>query len=156
MEPVPNGPEPTRLDWLVAVDVFAVVTIATAVALLWRGSRLAAGGSLLAAAGMAAEAVLCPATGHHVIGWWTWTQWAMTAFVGLAVGALQHVPREETTSIPSLPGRPAAVDRPSVVVVPAPRARRGGRPQLAADRPAAGPAWRRPAAGRERKASGRS
>jgi hypothetical protein len=47
--------------------------------------------------------VVCPGIGHHVIGWFTWAQTALTAFVLLTSAALLAADRRPTATAPPIP-----------------------------------------------------
>jgi hypothetical protein len=81
VEPLPDGPSPDYPIVLVPVDIAALVSIVAAVVVLWRGGRNGARLGVIAGVLMAVETVLCPVTGHHVMGWWTWAQAALSLFV---------------------------------------------------------------------------
>ena len=81
IEPMPSGPMPDYPLWQLPIDLAAITSIVAAVAVLWRGGRN--GPRLGAAAGvlMAVETAICPIAGHTTVGWWTWTQTALSLFV---------------------------------------------------------------------------
>ena len=88
IEPVPDGPEPDYPLWLLPVDIAALVSIVAAVVALWRASRRA--GALGVGAGvlMAVETVICPGSGHHLMGPFLWVQAGLSLFVLLTSAAL--------------------------------------------------------------------
>lgn len=87
IEPEPNGPDPVMHWWLAAVDLGSAVAIVIAVVALAVGARAAANLGVLAGIGMCVETVLCPGSGHHLIGWWTGVQAALSLFVlGTSIG----------------------------------------------------------------------
>jgi hypothetical protein len=51
---------------------------------LWRDSRRAWALGVVAGLGMAVGTVICPGTGHHLVGWYTWVQAGLSLFVLLA------------------------------------------------------------------------
>lgn len=88
IEPVPNGPAPDYKLWQLPVDVFAVAGIVAAVVALWAAHRWGPRLGVLAGIGMLAETALCPGSGHHVVGWYTWVQAALSVGVLVTSAAL--------------------------------------------------------------------
>jgi hypothetical protein len=91
IEPEPNGPQPDPPLWMLPVDLASLALIVAACVAVWRGSRRARLLGVLAGVGMAVETVLCPGTGHHLIGWYTWVQAGLSLFVLLSSAALPGV-----------------------------------------------------------------
>jgi hypothetical protein len=81
IEPVPNGPEPSYELWQVPIDLLAIGSIVAACVALWVGSRWGARLGVVAGLGMIAETVTCPGSGHHLVGWYTWVQAALSLAV---------------------------------------------------------------------------
>jgi hypothetical protein len=84
VEPTPNGPEPVAPLWL---DAIAFATIMAAlgavvalVAVSWAGVWLAA----TTGAGLFVLTLLCPMSGHHVVGGYTYVQYALSGGLLLA------------------------------------------------------------------------
>lgn len=69
VEPTPNGPEPDVQLWTVPIDIASLGVLIAAAVTLWRGKARAAVLSVVAGAGMAVETVICPLSGHHLVGW---------------------------------------------------------------------------------------
>jgi hypothetical protein len=91
VEPLPDGPSPDYPIVLVPIDSAAIVSIVAAVVVLWRGGRNGARLGVAAGVLMSVETVLCPVTGHHVMGWWTWAQAALSLFVlGTSAALMTH------------------------------------------------------------------
>lgn len=88
IEPVPDGPEPDYPLWLLPIDIAALVSIVAAVSAVWRGSRRAGTLGVTAGVLMAVETILCPGTGHHLMGSFLWVQAGLSLFVLLAGAAL--------------------------------------------------------------------
>ena len=77
VEPEANGPEPTAPLWLDALAMTtlmaAVLAVALLVAVQWSGVWIAA----FSSAGMVLLTALCPVSGHHVAGTYTYVQFAL-------------------------------------------------------------------------------
>ncbi len=101
VEPDPNGPDPVMHWWHAAVDCASIAAICVAVVALWRGTRRSPAFGVAAGVGMVVETVLCPSSGHHALGWWTWVQAALSAGVLATSAVLVAVLR--TAHRPSLP-----------------------------------------------------
>ncbi|WP_164704645.1 hypothetical protein [Blastococcus litoris] len=67
--------------WQLPIDLAALVSIVVAVTALWRGWRGSARLGALAGSFMAIETTICPLAGHTPVGWWTWTQAALSLSV---------------------------------------------------------------------------
>ena len=81
VEPMPAGPTPDYPIWQLPIDVAAFVSIVAAVTVLWRGGANGPRLGVVAGALMAVLTILCPLVGHSSVGWWTWTQTALSLFV---------------------------------------------------------------------------
>lgn len=86
VEPAANGPEPVGPVWLdaiagvtVMVALFAVVAL---VAVQWVGVWLTA----ITGVGMFLLTLLCPVSGHHVAGSYTYVQFALSGGLIVASG----------------------------------------------------------------------
>lgn len=86
VEPAANGPEPVGPVWLDAIGgvtamaaLFAVIAL---VAVLWVGVWLTA----ITGAGMFLLALLCPVSGHHVAGSYTYVHFALSGGLIVASG----------------------------------------------------------------------
>jgi hypothetical protein len=88
VEPLPNGPHPEPPMWTLPIEIAAFAAVVIACVALWRRSSRARVLGLVAGAGMAVGTVVCPGTGHHVVGWYTWVQAGLTLFVLLTSAAL--------------------------------------------------------------------
>jgi hypothetical protein len=80
VEPLPTMDMPYPL-WQLPFDVGTLVSIVVAVVALWRGARSSARLGAVAGIFMALETTICPLAGHTPVGWWTWTQAALSLFV---------------------------------------------------------------------------
>jgi len=80
VEPMPSMDMAYPL-WQLPFDVGTVVSIVVAVVALWRGARSSARLGAVAGVFMALETIICPLAGHTPVGWWTWTQAALSLFV---------------------------------------------------------------------------
>jgi hypothetical protein len=81
IEPMPSGHLPAYPLWQLPIDLAAIGSITAAVVVLWRGGRNGARLGVAAGVLMAVETIICPIAGHTPVGWWTWTQAALSAFV---------------------------------------------------------------------------
>lgn len=86
VEPEANGPQPIAPIWLSALSVATMMAAILAVGLLvtvqWSGVWLAA----FSGAGMVLLTALCPVSGHHVSGAYTYVHFAL--FVALTAASL--------------------------------------------------------------------
>jgi len=106
IEPDPNGPNPVMQWWLAAVNVAAIAAICVAVVALWIGVRRAPALGVVAGVGMVVETVLCPGSGHHTVGWWTWTQGVLSLGVLATSIVLVSLDRGATISVDPSPVGP--------------------------------------------------
>ncbi len=135
VEPDPNGPDPVMHWWHAAVDCASIAAICVAVVALWRGARRSPALGVAAGVGMVVETVLCPSSGHHALGWWTWVQTVLsagvlaTSAVLVAVLRTAHRPPLPAPQRPVVVGVEPASDRPVILKPGVPEAtggRRGG------------------------------
>lgn len=87
VEPMPSGPLPDYPMWQLPIDLATLGSIIAAVVVLWRGGRHGARLGAIAGAFMLLETIMCPIAGHTTVGWWTWTQAALSLAV-LATSAV--------------------------------------------------------------------
>jgi hypothetical protein len=80
VEPMPTHDMPYPL-WQLPFDLGTLVSIVVAVVAMWRGVRNSARLGAIAGIFMALETIICPLAGHTPVGWWTWTQAALSLFV---------------------------------------------------------------------------
>lgn len=82
VQPVPLGPSPVLPWWYGVVDIASLVALIVACIGLGRARGWAPTAVVVAGAGMIAETITCPASGHHqVLGWWWYLQWGLSAAV---------------------------------------------------------------------------
>jgi hypothetical protein len=108
IEPAPNGPEPD-VGWAQIVSlVAALALLAVAGPALMAGTRWAPAAGVLAGLSMTAVVAMCPARGHHVIGWWWWVQIGLSLGLTTASGLLLAVearsPHDDDKPQPPGPG----------------------------------------------------
>jgi len=80
VEPLPTNDLPYPL-WQLPIDLATVISIITAVVVLWRGGRLGPLLGAVAGAFMLLETAMCPIAGHTPVGWWTWAQTGLSLVV---------------------------------------------------------------------------
>lgn len=84
VEPIPNGPEPVAPVWLDAI-AFATITAALgAVVALVAVTRAGVWLAATTGAGLIVLTLLCPISGHHVVGGHTYVQYALSGGLLLA------------------------------------------------------------------------
>jgi hypothetical protein len=87
LEPAANGPEPVLSLAEEIVGTVMTFLLVAALAGFARGRRWALAAALAFSALEAVNVALCPATGHHVIGWW-WSAQVGIVAVMVALPAL--------------------------------------------------------------------
>jgi hypothetical protein len=93
VEPMPDGPHPDPPLWSLPLDLASLATLVAAVVSLWRGGRRGASWGIAAGTLMAVETVLCPVTGHHMVGPFIYVQAVLSVAVLLTSAALPAIAR---------------------------------------------------------------
>src|SRR4051794_37547031 len=73
LEPAPNGPDPAVRWWDDVAALLLLAVYPTAVVGLLRGALWSPKAAVGAGGVILAGTLACPASGHHLIGWWWFT-----------------------------------------------------------------------------------